>query len=349
VKTGTQNRGGFTLVELLVVIAIIGILIALLLPAIQAAREAARRMTCQNNLHQMGVASQTHLNSQKHFPSGGWGAWWCGDPDCGYSKSQPGGWMFNLLTFMDHKSIHDMGKGATQTLKFDIFAAMCELPLSEFNCPTRRKAIAYPTLGPWSEGGKHANFGPTTGQARSDYGGNGGAGHPPELAPAFTVTNDDGERYNVGPDSYAAIPGYANSWIPDDDSTCKGFTGVIYQRSTLKEKDISDGLSKTFLLGEKYLTPDNYFNGSDPADSGPMLQGYDWDIVRVGNSYFPPLRDRPGYATSWNFGSAHTLVFNMLFCDGSAHALSYNIDITTYSRLACRCDKQTVDSNKAGL
>ena len=226
---------------------------------------------------------------------------------------------------------------------------MCEQPLGEFNCPTRRKVIAYPTLGPWSEGGAHANFGPTTAQVRSDYGGNGGAGHPPELAPAFPVRNDDGERYNVGPDSYAAIPGYADLWIPEDDASCQGFTGVIYQRSWLQEKDIPDGLSRTFLIGEKYLTPDNYFNGCDPADSGPMLQGYDWDIIRLGNSYWPPYRDRPGVLTSWNFGRRTPQRSTCCFATARRMRITYSIDIPTYSRLACRKDKQPVDSAAAGF
>lgn len=346
-RTVPQNRGGFTLVELLVVIAIIGILIALLLPAIQAARESARRMTCQNNLHQMGVASQTHLYNQKHFVTGGWGAWWCGDPDSGYSTHQPGGWIYNLLPFMEHKTLHDMAKGQTQAQKMDTLARMCEQPLTEFNCPTRRRSLAYPCMGPWNESGPHANFGSTTAQARSDYAGNAGAGHPPELAPAFKVTNDYGERYNVGPDSYDTIFGFP--FIPEDDDSCVGFTGVIYQRSALKEKDIVDGLSKTVLIGEKYLVPENYYNGCDPADSGPMLQGYDWDIVRLGNSGWYPLRDRPGVAMSWNFGSAHAGVFNMVFCDASVHALNYNIDLPTYARLCCRKDRQPTDTVGAGL
>ena len=106
------RRRGFTLVELLVVIAIIGILVALLLPAVQAAREAGRLTQCKNNLKQVGLAVQNHMNLYKYFPTGGWGWNWTGDPERGVGKTQPGGWAYNILPFIDEIPLHDMGKGS---------------------------------------------------------------------------------------------------------------------------------------------------------------------------------------------------------------------------------------------
>lgn len=342
-KTSTKNVRGFTLVELLVVIAIIGILIALLLPAIQAAREAARRMQCQNNLSQMGKAAQSHLSAIGWLPSGGWGAAWMGDPDGGFGKAQPGGWMYNMLPFMELKSIHDMAKtGGTSSTpassqKQALIAQMCQMPLSVFNCPTRRPLICF-AMG--IETGKdYINIKPTSTpvQARSDYAGCAGSG---------------GTYYNVGPASYGEIEKWnstpplpassTSAWLSDD---C--FNGVIFQRSTIKVKDIIDGQSHTFLCGEKYLCPDNYFNGMDSGDSGPMFQGYDWDIVRLTNSSWPPYRDRRGFGTwSWLFGSAHPATFNMACCDGAVHALNYDIDVNAWTRLGGRNEKGVIDSSK---
>ena len=87
-----RESSGFTLVELLVVITIIGILIALLLPAVQAAREAARRAQCTNNLKQLALGMLGHEQQYRFFPSDGWSWEWTGDPDRGVGRSQPGNW-----------------------------------------------------------------------------------------------------------------------------------------------------------------------------------------------------------------------------------------------------------------
>src|SRR5262245_12354666 len=109
----SKNPSGFTLVELLVVIAIIGILVALLLPAVQAAREAARRTQCKDHVKNIALGCLLHVDSHGYLPSGGWGRKWSADPNRGFGANQPGSWAYNILPYIEESSTHDLGNGLT--------------------------------------------------------------------------------------------------------------------------------------------------------------------------------------------------------------------------------------------
>jgi hypothetical protein len=83
----------------------------MLMPAVQSSREAARGSTCANNVRQLGIAALAHLDQHRFFPTGGWGWLWVGDPDRGFGDRQPGGWVYNLLPYLEQTALHELGAG----------------------------------------------------------------------------------------------------------------------------------------------------------------------------------------------------------------------------------------------
>ena len=170
----TIGAKGFTLVELLVVIAIIGMLVGLLLPAVQQAREAARTMQCSNQLKQMGLAALNHESTNKAFPSCGWSCDWEGDPDFGFGPNQPGSWCYSLLPFLEQNALWQLGSDGDKSTGGEIKNAnttRLKTPISIFYCPSRRP----PNLMNGHTAARNNNAF-TGGVAKSDYAANGGDG-----------------------------------------------------------------------------------------------------------------------------------------------------------------------------
>ena len=323
-RTMSHTKYGFTLVELLVVIAIIGILVSLLLPAVQSAREAARLAQCKNNLKQIGLAFQQHVTMHGHFPTGGWGPHWVGDPLRGFGPDQQSGWGFNILPFIEQEALwnlpddHDVDN-ITSAQRAGA-AQMIQTPLSVMNCPSRRRAIAYPYILASNWDTHDADV--TSKVARSDYAVNAGGNSP-----------DNGGGY---PSDYTAAATY--NWASNSHHT-----GVSFYRSQVQRAHIRDGLSNTYAVGEKFLNPDFYTTGQGGADNHSMYQGSDWDVHRWGGPSAPLLRDTPGADIMVSFGSVHAAGANFVMCDGSVQTMKFGLDNDIHQRLADRRDGNAVD------
>jgi len=139
-----QRRNGWTLVEVLVVIGIITLLLQLLLPAIHSVRSSARLMSCKRNLKQLGRAATMHHDSLQHLPTGGWHYTWIGVPERGADVTQPGGWAYNLLDYLDESAVRSMGSHLTGLELAEALRDRCSISPPSFVCPARRAATAYP-------------------------------------------------------------------------------------------------------------------------------------------------------------------------------------------------------------
>lgn len=348
-------RTAFSLIEMLVVIAVISILIALLLPAVQAAREAARMIECKNHLKQIGLAWEHHHAAQKFYPTGGWGPTWAGDPDHGFDKRQPGGWAYNSLPYLEEVPIHELGKGLRYggtPDKKDLLAEAAESAAPIFLCPSRRAQTALFVFTQQSRSYANIKLKNILQVWRGDYCANAGdqqwngelntpqgVGQIDDVTFPFDRTNDPTQR------------GYSN--------------GISYYQSTVAVRQITDGTSHKYMVGEKFLYTDKYYTGNDSGDNAWLWTGWDDDLYRTAGinygtkpgpsatapSPIAPQCDMPSSAADRTtklyeadmWGSPHPAGFNMVYCDGSVHTLPYGIDLLTHRRLHNRASGYDTD------
>ncbi len=333
----------FTLVELLVVIAIIGTLVALLLPAVQSARESARRMQCVNNLKQLGLACINFESSEGAFPTAGGSVSEFLDsnsqagPLYGYEYAS---WMFQVLPFIEEQNLFDMRNGTVVGNSFTD-TGLAETAVSAFNCPSR-----YSRFG--ILGADVFRFGDYAGVMAShcDQGWTGFAWEN-NTSPR---SSSEGSEEDLVWTGIIARGGHTNL----SSKQVWKFPRVTYGK-------ITDGSSNTIMLAEKAVALDRYTIDRNSPFQYWEIRGYysaaDWPTMRifgaktVDNCSFelvPVLgdsQDRPSsfnssgpYKVEKGFGSAHPAVFLAVFGDGSVRSISFDAELLVLDQLGKRAD-----------
>ena len=337
-----RRQQGFTLVELLVVIAIIGILIALLLPAVQAAREAARRSQCTNHLKQIALGGLMHEDTHGFLPSGGWGWKWAGESQRGFGSTQPGSWFFSILPFIEQQQIYNLDKilifpspgassgnlGSENAVQGDptnpnsplgmARLQVIKTPVPIFNCPTRRSAIPFRYND--GDGFLNAPF--------------------PEIAANGDYAINCGRTYvefGKGPKANNENTIKNFRWARNNPFFLERMNGVCFEGSEVRLAQITDGTSNTYFAGEKSLQLNNLDGEIDDGGDDQMI--YTGFTNDNGRSVFKaPVLDVPDFVQQESFGSSHPAGINMSFCDGSVHMIPFAVDLETHRRLGIRND-----------
>ncbi|WP_428306810.1 DUF1559 domain-containing protein [Lacipirellula sp.] len=377
-------RLGFTLVELLVVIAIIGVLVALLLPAVQAAREAARRSQCVNNLKQVMLSMHNHESAKRAFPSGGIGPWpriedFLTDSKPGVENVGTSGtplgpdrqglsWAFQILPYLEAQAIQNI-KTTAQLEQSDV---------AMYHCPSRRPPtrslgagpylMDYAAVVPLNTAAEMGTLYNTAIQLSPDWGTKGC-----QLQQMWG-SNGGGPRFMINGDGTPTIDQETTSGTTANSlaSKSKGYSpamGVIVRSnncarcSTGKQEtgfytrigfnQISDGSSNTLVISEKRLEPRLYEGGAGHDDRG-WSDGWDFDTLRTticlpesDQDYEPPAgsgTNPKAGAVAYSFGSAHAAGIAGGFADASVRTIGYGIDVVVFNYLGHRADEQNIDA-----
>lgn len=316
-----NRRVAFTLVELLVVLLVIGVLFALLLPAVQSAREATRRVTCQNRIRQLAMALRVHHDSKSHFPFGGWGRRWSGVPGRGSGQSQPGGWIYSILPQLEQSSLHSLGSSGGVAEREAGYSSRMRTPVAQTYCPSRRSASLLPISKSFAIA--PLPHGQASEAARSDYAINSGSSNVVTFPGPTTFGDGDSSQWWERHGTSTLVPGR--------------FSGIIHYRSGVPLRRVKDGAGNTYLLGEKYLHYSHYESGLSPGDDASPYSGYSFNTHRFAGEltfdnevlHLPPLPDtnaEPSIHFPFaRFGGPHPSTFQMALCDGAVRATRFDI------------------------